>query len=81
VRPQIGTKKAADGNAIQKLVLPARQLHTSFLTALNAFVDAKDKQILKIQTHQQIQIGTKHNANGSARQKVKHALIQTNPTF
>jgi hypothetical protein len=59
---QIGAKKTADGNAIQKRVLQAHQLQTSFLTATNADVDAEDKPTHQIQTQQQIQIGTKQHA-------------------
>ena len=58
----IGAKKTADGNAIQKRVLQAHQLQTSFLTATNADVDAEDKPTHQIQTQQQIQIGTKQHA-------------------
>jgi uncharacterized protein (DUF736 family) len=66
---QIGAKKTADGNAIQKRVLQAHQLQTSFLTATNADVDAEDKPIHQIQTQQQIQIGAKKTADGNAIQK------------
>jgi hypothetical protein len=42
---QIGVKKTADGNAIQLHVLLAHRHQTSFLTAPNANVDAKEKLI------------------------------------